>query len=178
MKQIALLLASVISAGILALGSEPVPSAVAGELDSAALEQAVLNHPSIHLRGPARSDIEHGLVDVRVLAVVLFLAERHELTSVGPFVSAHSYYVKGTSRPSNHAFGRGVDIAAVDGVPVSPGNSGALDALMMLGSLQPPLRPNEIGAPWAVRFDAINTFTKAHADHLHIGFSNASEGGS
>lgn len=174
MKRIALLLASVISAGIFALGSEPVPTAVAGELNPVALEQAVLNHPSIDLRGPARSDIEHGLVDARVLAVLLVLAERHELTSVGPIVSAHSYYVKGTTRPSNHAFGRAVDIAAVDGVPVSPDNSGALDALMMLGSLQPPLRPAEIGAPWPVRFEGITTFTKAHADHLHIAVASGS----
>jgi hypothetical protein len=170
-KRIALVLSAFIAIGVLALGSVSLPSATAGDLDRSALSETVLTNPSIHLRTSARSDAELGLVDARVLAVLLYLAERHDLTSVGPLVSAHSYYVKGTTHPSNHAFGRAVDITAVDGSPVSLLNEGALDALRMLESLQSPLRPDEIGAPWPVRFEGISTFTKDHADHLHIGFS-------
>lgn len=171
MKRIALLLLAFVAIGVLALGSVSPPSATAGDLDRSALAEEVLRHPSIHLRVPARSDVEHGLVDARVLAVLLYLAERHELTSVGPLVSAHSYYVRGTTHPSNHVFGRAVDVIEVDGSPVSLHNEAALDALRMLGLLQPPLRPDEIGAPWPVRFEGISTFTKDHGDHLHIGFS-------
>lgn len=170
MKRIALVLSAFIAIGVLALGSVSPPRATAGDLDRSTLSEAVLRNPLIHLRTPARSDVEHGLVDARVLAVLLYLAERHELTSVGPLVSAHSYYVRGTTHPSNHAFGRAVDVMAVDGSPVSLQNEAALDALRMLGSLHPPLRPDEIGAPWPVRFDGISTFTKDHGDHLHIGF--------
>lgn len=171
MKAIAALLSGVLAIGALALGSIGAPGAVAGDLDRAALAEEVLRHPSIHLRPAARLDVEHGLVDARVLAVLLFLAERHDLTSVGPLVSSHSYYVWGTTRPSNHSFGRAVDITVVDGSPVSVLNSGALDAVQILASLDPPLGPDEIGAPWPLRFAGISTFTKEHRDHLHVGFS-------
>lgn len=171
MKAIAALLSGFLAMGVLALGSVGVPGAVAGDLDSAALAEEVLRHASIRLRPAARLDVEHGLVDARVLAVLVLLAERHELTSVGPLVSAHSYYVKGTTRPSNHSFGRAVDITAIDGSPVSVQNTGALDAVQLLVSLDPPLSPDEIGAPWPLRFARISTFTKEHGDHLHVGFS-------
>lgn len=171
MKRIALLLSSFIALGVLALGSVTVPGAVAGDLDRSALAEEVLGHPSIHLRAPARSDVEHGLVDARVLAVLLYLAERHELTSVGPLVSAHSYYVKGTTHPSNHAFGRAVDITSIDGALVSSKNLGARDVVELALSLQEPGRPDEVGSPW--RFPSRGSFAdKAHLDHVHLGWED------
>ncbi|MGH2703736.1 MAG: hypothetical protein ACRDJ4_01160 [Actinomycetota bacterium] len=160
--------AGVLVLGVLGLQSVlPAGSSVAvgSEGDVASL---ILDHLSIRLLPLARADVERGLVDARILQILLLLADRHELT-IGPFVTGHSYYVMGTSRPSNHAFGRAVDIPAVGGAAVSVHNPAALEAALVLGSLPHPLRPDELGAPWPLDFDGISSFTQGHADHLHVG---------
>ena len=83
--------------------------------DAAALAQAVHASARIELRPEAAADVRAGRVDLRVLAVLLALSERFTLGDVGPFVTGHAYYVAGKNGPSNHAFGRAVDIGSVDG---------------------------------------------------------------
>jgi hypothetical protein len=92
------------------------------------LEAMVLSNPRITFTSEAAGDLAEGRVDPRVLQVLLFLGERHELGSVGPLITGHSYYVAGTTTPSNHAFGRAVDISVIDGQPVSVYNQAARDA--------------------------------------------------
>jgi Transglycosylase SLT domain len=138
--------------------------------DPAAIADAVLTHPNITLRPEARADIESGIVDGRVLGALLALASRHSLDSVGPFVTGHSVYVKGTTRVSNHAVGRAVDIPVIDGVAVSASNQQARNAARIALSLEEPLRPDELGSPWDLSSTTIATFTKDHHDHLHLGF--------
>lgn len=170
MKRIAFVLASFIAVGVLAIGSNASPG-LAGDLNKGALVAEVLRNPAIHLRAAARSDVERGLVDVRVLAVLLTLSEHHDLSSVGPLVSTHSYYVRGTTRPSNHVFGRAVDISAIDGMPVSLTNLGAHEAVELLLSRPEPFRPDEVGAPW--RFHSRGSFSdEDHLDHVHIGWED------
>ena len=101
------------------------------------LEAMVLSHPRIHLGSLAVGDVAEGRVDPRVLQVLLFLAERHDLGSVGPLITGHSYFVAGTTSPSNHAFGRAVDISVIDGQAVSIYNAAARDAMEMVLSLPP-----------------------------------------
>ncbi|MQA76579.1 MAG: transglycosylase SLT domain-containing protein, partial [Solirubrobacterales bacterium] len=117
--------------------------------DPAALERAVLSNPNIELRPEAEADVQAGRVDPRVLAALLALSQHFSLAGVGPFVSGHSYYVAGTNRPSNHAFGRAVDIGSIDGELVSPSNGAARQAALALAALPAPLRPDEIGSPFA-----------------------------
>jgi Transglycosylase SLT domain len=139
--------------------------------DRSALAQAVLSHPSIELRPEAEVDAKAGRVDPRVLAVLLALAERFSLAGVGPFVSGHSYYVAGTSTPSNHAFGRAVDIGQIDGEPVSPANGAARAAVLAVASLPAPLRPDELGSPFADLSELPALFSdEDHQDHLHLGY--------
>ncbi len=141
--------------------------------DRAALARAVLSNPNIELRpeAEAEADLKAGRVDPRVLAVLLALSERFSLAGVGPFISGHSYYVAGTNRPSNHAFGRAVDIGAIDGEPVSALNNAARAAVLALASLPAPLRPDEIGSPFADLSSLPGLFSDAdHQDHLHLGF--------
>jgi hypothetical protein len=137
------------------------------------LEAMVLSHPRIGLQPEARGDVAAGLIDPRVLEVLLFLAERHALSSVGPLITGHSYYVRGTTRPSNHAFGRAVDISVIDGMPVSIANPAALDAMEMIMSLPPPFLPDELGGPWLLHNPSVRTFTKDHGDHIHVGFDGS-----
>jgi hypothetical protein len=130
----------------------------------------VLSNPRITFTSEAVGDVAEGRVDPRVLQVLLFLAERHELGSVGPFITGHSYYVAGTTTPSNHAFGRAVDISVIDGQAVSLYNPAARDAMEMVLTLPPPFLPDELGGPWLLYHPPVRVFTRDHGDHLHIGW--------
>jgi hypothetical protein len=134
---------------------------------------AVLNHPNLVLRAEAARDVGSGRVDPRVLAVLLVLATTHRLQAVGPLISGHSYYVAGTTRPSNHAFGRAADLPIVDGTLVSSGNAAARTVAELIGHLPSPLRPDELGSPWPLRIAGTRTFTHGHHDHLHYGYDRA-----
>jgi hypothetical protein len=135
------------------------------------LEAMVLSHTRIHLGSLAVGDVAEGRVDPRVLQVLLLLAERHDLGSVGPLITGHSYFVAGTTSPSNHAFGRAVDISVLDGQAVSIYNAAARDAMEMVLSLRPPLLPDELGGPWLLSHpSSVAVFTRDHGDHLHIGW--------
>ena len=138
--------------------------------DTATLVEAVLDHPQLSLRAEAIADVNSGAVDPRVLAVLLVVATRHRLSSVGPLVSGHSYLVAGTDRASHHAFGRGVDIGGVDGTAVGTDNRAALDVVRTVAGLAEPLRPTEIGCPWPADVAGVSSFTEGHDDHLHFGF--------
>lgn len=136
------------------------------------LARAVLESPNIELRPDARADVADGLVDARVLAALLFASQNHHLGSVGPFVSGHSVYVAGTTRVSNHAVGRAVDVPIVDGLPVSPSNSSAREVAERMLALSGALHPDELGAPWELPAEGTVVFTENHDDHLHLGYSS------
>ncbi|MGH2652041.1 MAG: hypothetical protein ACRDHK_12635, partial [Actinomycetota bacterium] len=134
------------------------------------LEAMVLSNHRIGLSSAAAGDVAAGRIDPRVLEVLLFLAERHDLGSVGPLITGHSYFVAGTTTPSNHSFGRAVDISVVDGQAVSVYNPAARDAVEMVLTLPPPLLPDELAGPWLLSHLGVRTFTKDHHDHIHIGW--------
>ncbi len=133
----------------------------------------VLSNPRIHLGSLAVGDVAEGRVDPRVLQVLVYLAERHDLGSVGPLITGHSYFVDGTTTPSNHVFGRAVDISVIDGQAVSIYNPAARDAMEMVLTLPPPLLPDELGGPWLLPHpSSVAVFTRDHGDHLHIGWDS------
>ena len=106
---------------------------------------------------------------ILVLEVLLVLAERFDLGSVGPLISGHSYFVAGTTTPSNHSFGRAVDISVIDGQAVSIYNPAARDAMELVLTLPPPLLPDELGGPWPMYHAGVRTFTQDHHDHATSG---------
>ena len=134
------------------------------------LEAMVLSNPRIHLSSYAAGDIAAGRIDPRVLEVLLVLAERFDLGSVGPLITGHSYYVAGTTTPSNHSFGRAVDISLIDGQAVSIYNPAAREAMQLILRLAPPLLPDELGGPFVLYHAEVSTFTRDHHDHIHIGW--------
>ena len=102
-----------------------------------------------------------------MVSVLTKLSGDHKLT-ISCMCSDHPKFTTGGS-VSNHHHGRGVDIAAVDGVPVNSSNFDAREIAMELQSLDPNYRPDEIGSPWAI--SGPGYFTDArHQDHLHVGF--------
>jgi hypothetical protein len=134
------------------------------------LEAMVLSNPRIGLSSLAAGNVAAGRIDPRVLEVLLVLAGRFDLGSVGPLISGHSYFIAGTTTPSNHSFGRAVDISVIDGQAVSIYNPTAREALELILSLRPPLVPDELGGPWLLSHAGVRTFTQDHHDHIHIGW--------
>ena len=113
------------------------------------------------------ADIKAGRIDPRVIGVLTKLSQEHKIT-VSCMCSDHSKFTAGGS-VSNHFFGRGVDIAAIDGEIVGPGSAIAREVASELSSLDPNIRPNEIGSPWAISGPGYFT-DAAHQNHLHLGF--------
>jgi hypothetical protein len=176
-KAIAAGIGSLLLLPIIALGglgdAAAIDDSVQGALlDSSYVElsEAVLGHPRITLSSGSRADVEAGRVDPRVLGLLVLLAETHDLTWVGPIKTGHSYYVRGTRRVSWHSHGRAVDIMAIDGAPVTRWNDGAYQVTLRMLSLQGPLRPDQVGAPWLIPTKGVVVFDKDHHDHLHAGF--------
>ena len=82
--------------------------------------------------------------------------------------SDHPKFTSGGS-VSNHAYGRGLDIASVDGEIVNPGSGAARELASELSQLPEQYRPDEIGSPWPISGPGYFT-DGAHQDHLHLGF--------
>ncbi len=128
---------------------------------------ALLNNKKVVLDDVGIADIKAGRIDPRVVAVLTKLSQEHEI-KVSCMCSDHSKMTAGGSI-SNHFYGRGLDIAAIDGEIVNPGSTIAREVASELSSLDPNYRPNEIGSPWAIGGPGYFT-DAAHQDHLHIGF--------
>ena len=128
----------------------------------------VLRNPRITLTANARADVEAGVVDARLLALLQAISLRHSI-GISVFKTGHSKYTRSGS-VSLHYFGRGVDIFFVDGDPVSSSSFPARRLVMDVAHLSGPIRPDELGHPFdAIRFPG--GFTDAdHADHIHAGF--------
>jgi hypothetical protein len=147
-----------------AYGVIEVPAGVAY-----AAPASLLNNPRIILTTSARADLEAGVVDGRLVALLQLLSARHDMF-VTVFKTGHATYVEGTDRVSNHYFGRAADISLVDGVPVSSSSGPARRLIEMLSRLNGVLRPDEIGHPFP-GIDFPGAFGDGdHLTHLHIGF--------
>src|SRR4051794_2922903 len=135
-----------------------------------ALEARVLNDLRLTIYDGGRNDIAQGHVDVRVLAVVEYLADTYGRVNVTCLITGHGEF----ARPgvvSAHFYGRGVDIGALDGISMlghqQPGGitERAVRSLLLL---PPEVEPAQIisllglgGASFALA---------DHYDHIHVGF--------
>lgn len=135
-----------------------------------AVARSVLDNGRIRLPEPARWDIQAGIVDDRVLRLLLLIAQERTV-DVTVFAGGHPRNVFGTARISNHIAGRAVDVWAVGDVPVISQRDragylyGLTRSLLAQGV-------TELGAPWD--FDgpakATSFANTVHMDHLHLGF--------
>src|SRR5690606_4811910 len=82
-----------------------------------ALRERVLHDPNILLYPGGRHDVESDLIDPRVLVTVTLLANRYESITISSMISGHGVFT-GSGNVSLHAYGQGVDIAALDGVSI------------------------------------------------------------
>lgn len=66
-----------------------------------------------------------------------------------------------------------MDIAVVDGVPVSPSNEVARELVDAVLLMTGPMLPDEVGSPWEIPHPVTETFTdSAHQDHIHLGWDS------
>ena len=137
---------------------------------------SLMASPNLVLTDLARGDIEDGRVDPRVLQILAGAAQIHTI-AVSVIQSGHSPFVEGTSRFSNHLFGRAVDIYMVDGQGVSPMNSTARALVLWLLSLEGPDRPSEVGHPFPDLVGPGSFSDDSHLDHIHVGFGPAEGSG-
>lgn len=134
------------------------------------LADQVLASPRINLYPGGRVDVAAGRVDVRVLALMRYLALQHRDVTITSLISGHGTYTTSGS-VSAHVFGRAVDIAALEGVSILGHQqpSGVTErALRNILALPAELRPRqlislfELGGPSFAMGD--------HHDHIHAGY--------
>ena len=135
------------------------------------LGERVLRDPGIQIYPGGRQDIEHGLIDKRVLGALLYLSHSGLQLTVSCLRSGHSFYTS-SGNVSAHSYGAAVDISAFNGQPVI-GNQGpgslTEQAIKLLMHLQGAARPAQLislmnlGGPSFAMGD--------HDDHLHVGYT-------
>jgi hypothetical protein len=138
--------------------------------EKARLGTRVLNDPRVSIYAGGRGDIESGRVNVRVLAVIEYLADSFGQVTVSCLISGHRLY----ARPgviSAHIYGLAADISEVGGVSITghqqPGGiteRAVRDVLL----LPPEMMPKQVisllglGGPSFPLAD--------HYNHIHIGY--------
>ncbi len=143
----------------------------------AQLQQQVLADPSIDIYSCGRRDIQAGQIDQRVLATLEFLSTsglKPSVTALKCGSSLANTAFDKTGQLSDKAAGTGVDISAINGIPVTghQGQGSITDiAIRRLLTLQGTFKPHEIDSLMSYP-STDNTFAMSdHADRIHIGFA-------
>jgi hypothetical protein len=134
------------------------------------LESRVLNDPRLSIYAGGRGDIAAHRINVRVLVLMLYLAEAHGQVTISSLDSGHGLY----SRPgviSAHKYGLAVDIAGLGGTSIlGHQDPGGLTERAVRNILLLPaeLKPRQVisllglGGPSFPMAD--------HYDHIHVGY--------
>ena len=135
-----------------------------------ALTKRVLSDSRIDIYVGGREDLANGKINVRVIALMAYMAETFNQVTVSCLESGHRLF----ARPgvvSAHMYGLAVDIAAVDGTTIQgnqePGGiteRAVRDVLLLPSELQPRQVISLLGLGGA-SFPLPN-----HADHIHVGY--------
>jgi murein DD-endopeptidase MepM/ murein hydrolase activator NlpD len=138
------------------------------------LGRSVLSDPRIDIYQCGRSDIQGGLIEKRPLILLKYLAGSGLRPTVTSLKCGHSKFVAGGGRVSDHWYGRAVDIAAINGIPIlgNQQDGGITDvAIRRLLQLQGAVKPSQIISLRTYQ-GADNTLSMGdHDDHIHAGFS-------
>ena len=138
-----------------------------------ALQRHVLRNPSIDVYECGRHDIATGQIDRRVLATLEFLAASGLKPTVTSLRCGHGTYTA-SGNVSEHSTGSAVDIAAVNGIVITPATQGKGSitdlTIQRLLTLQGSMKPHQIIS--LMSFEGTdNTFAMGdHDDHIHVGF--------
>ena len=129
--------------------------------------RALLENDNVVLDRDGVADIKAGRIDPRIVGVLTRLSRDHKIV-VSCMCSDHPR-LAASGFVSNHTYGRGMDIASIDGQTVGPGSSLARKVASELSRLAPSIRPDEIGSPFSIGRPGYFT-DAAHQNHIHVGF--------
>jgi Transglycosylase SLT domain len=156
-------------------GSNPTVGQVLLE-SKAALMQRTLADPKLSIYSCGRQDIQTGQIDRRVLAVMEYLVARGYRLTITSLKCGHSY-LTASGNVSAHSYGSAVDIAAVNGIPITghqgPGSiteAVIKDLLLLQGAMRPAqiISLMDLGPPTFILAD--------HYNHIHVGYTFSTSG--
>jgi murein DD-endopeptidase MepM/ murein hydrolase activator NlpD len=141
-------------------------------LPKEALEQRVLHDKNLSIYDCGRNDIASGRIDRRVLALLEYLVSKGFRLTISSLECGHGTLTS-SGNVSEHSSGDAVDIAAIDGVPVTghQGPGTLADALIKtVLRLQGTMHPHQVisleDLPGETSFAMSD-----HYDHVHVGYS-------
>jgi Transglycosylase SLT domain len=140
-------------------------------MSKAALEQRVLHDPKLSIYACGRQDVASGQIDRRILAVMEYLVAKGYRLTITALKCGHSYLTS-SGNVSAHSYGAAVDIAAVNGIPIT-GHQGPgtiteaviKDLLLLQGAMRPAqiISLMDLGPPTFILPD--------HYNHIHVGYT-------
>jgi hypothetical protein len=134
------------------------------------LVQRLLADGRVGVYPGGRADLAAGRIDVRLVVLLSYLAERHGSVTVSSLFSGHRRYAR-ANVVSAHVYGHAVDISAVGGLSIAgnqrPGGltEAAVRSILLLPA---ELQPQQVisllglGGPSFPLAD--------HGDHIHVGY--------
>jgi hypothetical protein len=135
------------------------------------LERRVLSDPRLEIYSCGRTDIATGQIDRRVLAGMEFLVEKGFRLTITSLRCGHSF-LTASGNVSEHTTGGAMDIAMINGIPVTGHQGpGTLSAALIqsLLSLQGASAPHQIIS--LMDFPGPQSFPLSdHYDHVHVGW--------
>ncbi|HYJ22590.1 MAG TPA: lytic murein transglycosylase [Solirubrobacterales bacterium] len=158
-----------------AKGKNPFTSRLSGAgillLSKEALQKRVLDDEGLSIYTCGREDIAAGAIDRRILAMLAYLrSQGYELTITS--LSCGHGLLTTSGNISEHTTGTAVDIAAINGVPVTghQGPATVTDALIRdVLALQGTMAPHQVisleDLPGPTSFAMAD-----HYDHVHVGY--------
>jgi hypothetical protein len=134
------------------------------------LSKRILNDRRISIYPGGRTDIQLGRVNVRLLALIAYLAEAHGQVTVSCLISGHRLY----ARPgviSAHIYGLAADISMLGGVSILGNQQRSSVTEKAVRNIL--LLPAEMQARQVISLIGMGgpSFPLAnHDDHIHVGF--------
>jgi murein DD-endopeptidase MepM/ murein hydrolase activator NlpD len=146
-------------------------------LSKEALERRVLADPQLEIYNCGRTDIATGRIDRRVLAMLEYLVSKGFTLTITALECGHSYLTT-SGNVSEHSTGDAVDIATIDGVPVTghQGPGTITDELIRtVLQLQGTMHPHQV-----ISLEDLPGETSIalpdHYDHVHVGYQPLAAG--
>jgi murein DD-endopeptidase MepM/ murein hydrolase activator NlpD len=137
------------------------------------LVRRVLADRRIEIYGCGQTDIRSGQIDRRVLATMLYLAGNGLKPTISSLKCGHGYYTS-SGNVSHHSTGTAMDIAAINGIVITPATQGPGSitdlTIQRLLKLQGTMKPSQIISLMTFA-GADNTLAMGdHHDHIHVGW--------
>lgn len=137
------------------------------------LQARVLANPNVEIYQCGRDDIASGMIDRRVLATVEFLAASGLKPTISSLQCGHGIMTS-SGNVSAHSVGSAIDIAAINGITITPGTQGDGSitdiTIRRLLTLQGTMRPHQIISLMTYPGTDNTLAMPDHDDHIHVGF--------